>query len=349
MKLLKKLKKDNTRLLKFHHIPFLYYEYDENNQIKNVKLFPQKKHFENDIVFYLKVNIIQDYTFISLQHWIDIVHEANADFYIICDNKKLEEQILQKIHFYDLDIKFIKSCTDKSMKKLIKCISCTYWTKAAYAHLTTFYHASKHNIKKFWNIDADDTTILLSAKRAQELLKKAEQYAYDNNINISSLDMHLSKTTGNEKFWTMGITFLQYDGSFFDIFKNIKDSSWLEYFGFLKKGGGSADAFINYIGHNTKGLKINTFYNNNLYFMHWKYFYGFMFYTWQNGKLIFPFLKSLNVDSVSEFDIAKCCVDLNLDIKEDEWKTVMVEKVLNKNRLEEYIEHNKSLIIKEQA
>ncbi len=343
MGFIKKIKIKNKRLVKFNNMNFLYYEYNENNKIQKIKFFPKEKNNKDRRVYYLKVNIIQDYTFISLQHWIDIIHEENGQLYIICDNKNLEAQILKKIKFYDLDVNFIKSSKDRTMRNLIKKMSCTSWKKAAYAHMTTIYHASKHNIKKFWNIDADDTMLLLSPKRGQELLKKAEIYSLKNDVNIFSLDMHVTKCGGNNKFWTLGVAFLQYDGDLFDVCRKVKNTEWLKYFDFLKEGEGSADAFLNYIGHNTKGLKIGTFYNNNLYFIHWKYLRTLMFYAWKNGHLIFPFLKGFGVDNISQFKISSELTNLNLEIKDDEWKDTMKEKVLEMEKVESYIKYTRSL------
>lgn len=49
------------------------------------------------MVFYLKLNRQQNYTFRNLQYWIDIIDcYADSQVYIVCDNMELKRGIKEK-------------------------------------------------------------------------------------------------------------------------------------------------------------------------------------------------------------------------------------------------------------
>lgn len=338
--LFKILKIEDKRYFYVWNIPLAEFSYNkETKALKLLKILPDKiSHVDvNRPTFYLKVNCMEDYTYINLQHWIDIAHASSSNFYIICDKKNLEKNIYKKITFHDTNINIISSCKNLYMKLFVNKISGKIWKNAAYAHITTFYHAEKNHIKTFWNIDADDTTILLDSKKAAELLKRAEDYADTNGINVFSLDMHVSKTHG--KTWTLGVSYVHNEQSWLKIFSSIKNKSWVSHFkGMIKKRHASADSFITYLGETSDCVKIGTFYNDNLYFIHWKTLFGFTVYCWQNGYHKFPLLADIaDEKDLGCVPISDKCTALNMEINPNEYKEALKLSVLQIDNIKKYM------------
>ena len=335
---LRKVKIGNIRELYINNKRILTYKYDNDKKIRELTLFPKEEKINTDKpVFYLKINAVTDYTFSNLSHWIKIAEAYQADYYIICDNNSLNRALLKQNIYQYPNIKIIKSCKDKYMKNLLAKIGGKQWGRAAYAHITTFYHASKNNIKRFYNIDADDTTILLEPERAVEFLKKVEEYAHSNNINVFSLDMHQSKCNG--KSWTLGVAYVQNENNWLDIFNETKDRSWPYYDNReVTDGSYSADGYIFYLAAKAKQINVGSFYCDNLYFMHWKYVSGFKLYCWQSGKLKFPLLCSFHdLNDINSLDLSDKCSKINFDIDEKESLEIVFKKVFNVNALRKYI------------
>ena len=176
-------------------------------------------------VFYLKINRTDAFAYKCIQYWVNIVNELNADFYFICDNSKLKQEVLKRVVFKNRNIKFIKS-KRKELKSIIKNIVVKFWYNAGYAHLTTFLHAEQNNYDKFWNIDADDTLFVCEENIIAEALKSAEKYADKNNIEVFAYDMHISKL--QNKICCFGISLISKPEKWINIFKNTKDSKWQE-------------------------------------------------------------------------------------------------------------------------
>lgn len=181
----------------------------------------------NTPIFYLKVNRCDNYVFKCLQHWIDIIWQYGADFYIICDKKALKKLILTRVYFQNENVKFIKSVKKSFLRKIVKAIVSPYWENAAYAHLTTFYHAKKNNFSHFWNIDADDTMFAANADIVAKLLGDVEHYAKESGIKTFSLDMHRSRCNGRE--WNFGVSYTDNTIDWFDAITKNVNIKWQEW------------------------------------------------------------------------------------------------------------------------
>lgn len=131
------------------------------------------------MVFYLKINRNERYTFRNLQNWVNIVESIpDSQYYILCDNDNLRQAVQEQVAFGRKNVNFIKSCRSSSeLDDIVANVTEEKWRDAGYAHMTTFWHAREKQYPFFWNIDADDTCICLSAGRVCELLRMAENYA----------------------------------------------------------------------------------------------------------------------------------------------------------------------------
>lgn len=221
--------------------------------------------YVDDNVFYLKINSNKDYSFKCLQHWLDIIHEYGADFYIVCDKPEIEKSILKECVFYSPDIKFIKSIKNSTLKKIVKNIATKYWINATYAQLTTFFHSRINGIKEFWNVDADDTMILADADSVADLLKKAKCYAENNNIDAFSIDMHTSRSY--YRHWSFGVTFVRQEKDWMSLFSEVKDVSWRKEYTIYDKNM-NLDWYMTYLRNNSKA-DIRVFYAENMEYIHW--------------------------------------------------------------------------------
>lgn len=323
MLLIKRRNNYKEKFLKLFNKNILYISKDKNSKKKKYIFFPKQKIDKTKQMFYLKVNKLEKYSFLSLQHWINIIKEMNADFIIICDKKELEKQIYKKINFYDdklYNIKFIKSYS-KPFKNFINKLVDPFWVRAGNAHLTTYYHAKLNNIENFWNIDADDTTILLEPNKIAGILKDISNYANKNNISNLSLDMWRSRTAGKQ--WSFGITYTNMNIDYFDIFEKETNLNWRKYRkdGFYLKTV-SLDCYFTYC-RDVKNMKNETFYIENMYFIHWGDFLFHIFGSWfschKNNVLYFPILDNiLHNKDFSKCNIDKDCIKFDYNIKEEE-------------------------------
>jgi hypothetical protein len=294
--------------------------------IYSSKKIPLEKDKKDVPVFYLKVNRDAAYTIDCIQGWINIINEIGADFYFVCDNKMLEYKILRKCYFRNGDIKFISSI-GKPINKVANSLYTGPWENATHAHLTPFYHARKRGIKKFWNIDADDTTILLNPVKVAEVLGQVEKLSEKECISAISLDMWRSRTYG--KHWSLGVLYINDNVDFCHVFESNKDLSW------IKKVEGYDDAFnldwfFSYLKLQGK-IKIETFYIDNCYFIHWGNFIldptfsGI--YLWKDGKVIFPILKDIYKNTeMGVLDIADC-YKISVEIDEQECIDMLENKI----------------------
>lgn len=340
MKIFEKIKINivNEKLRRVKFLGITLYEYGNKKNKKFFrpaifKLFQKKEACFNkqNPVFYLKVNRDIKDTFICLQYWIDIAAETNSDFYIVCDNKDLKLKILENIKFKNENIKFIKSKVKPFFKtvkkqKLHKC-----WYRAAFAHLTVFWHIKKHKIQNCWNIDADDALFLTNTKNAIKILNTAQDYVHQNNLNALSFDFWATKT--QNRHWSFGITYIQNNK---DYFKDLKENiiNWEEYkdrtsvhnidwiFSFLKNKG---------------ILKLETFYVENLYFMHWGRFFGDMknafIVTWNNGEMLYPIWYSIFHDTRGKHTIPKNIVKFDLGINKEDCLDFAMKYLANLKRM----------------
>lgn len=294
----------------------------------NEKLKSYSDDKQNKRVFYLKVNRIKPYTFWCIQQWINIINILNADFYFICDNSELEKNILQKIQFKNKNIKFLKS-EIKRLDEYVDLITKPCWRKACYAHLTTLLHAKDNNIEQFWNIDADDTMLLMSPNKAVRMILEAEQKAKLNKINALSFDMWYSLSYGEH--WSFGISYISNKIDWFKLMNPLQNADWKQT---ISSKNYNIDWYFTYLRNN--GQNIQTFYVDNSSFIHWGNFeYDKLFSNiskWQNGKLSYPISKYLYNENFAERIIPKDCIkfDIGIEDKDAQWfiNTLLLTKYL---------------------
>ena len=327
MRILEKIKLNlingKSRIILFFGIPLVQYDTIYKNGKKNKKyylpLFRKYKSYSNnpnnakENVFYLKVNLEYNYAFVAIQHWINIVNEMDADFYFVCDKKDLLKSILQRIRFKNSNIKFIKSIRHP-LKRVIKNLTTPNWENAGYAHLTTFYHAKKLGLNHFWNIDADDTSLVAEPKKIVQILKSIQEDARKRDISITSLDMWRSRSWGKQ--WTFGISYTRNIDKFIEIFNNAK-KTWQDKYKNCDNGL-NVDWFITYLMDN-KFLNIETWYVENMYFIHWcrdgnfiSNVLGSYLCYWKQGKIVFQ------NEKLGELQISTDCKKYDFNISEED-------------------------------
>lgn len=322
------LKNGKSRLIKIMGIPIIQYDKIDNKKTYYLPLLRKENIKKEKPIFYLKINRQEDYTFICLQHWIDVVSEMNNDYFILCDNEILKRNVYKKIIFPNSNIKFIKSNRGKYLQKLVKNIATKFWKKATFAHLTTFYHAKKNSFQNFWNIDADDTLFCMNIKTLVNHLKDIEKYADSNNIASFSLDMHRSRTNGIH--WSFGITYTKMNIDWFKILEDNKDTSWQENYEKFDYEF-NLDWFFTYL-RDTKNIKNETFYINNSSFIHWGNFItniiGSGIFRWQNNRLKFPIIQNIIYDEYfGNIPICKDCIKFEGNFTDSEYKNFIIENL----------------------
>lgn len=310
-------------------------------------LSPKKLHFnilpciksnrsyscDNDFqdVFYLKVNNISNTSIQCIQHWVNIVGWMKADFYFVCDNPLLEQLIYERVHFDNKNIKFIKS-VHYPLNRIVRNLSTSFWKKATYAHLTTFYHAQKNKIRNFWNIDADDTMLLVEAPRAAEILKKAKNYADENNLSAFSLDMHTSRTHGIH--WSFGVSHIINNVKISKLLDFGKSDWYKHYLGIEPK---NLDWYMNYLKDFMPNYKVMSYCINNLLFLHDTEFFtaGWLsFMQYKNEVIEYPiFKKFYELDDIglAYIPLHKDVIKFDLNIEEKEGLDFLFDNFVNKN------------------
>ena len=276
------------------------------------------RHGGINVIFYLKINRKEKYTFSNLQHWIHIIEcIPNSCTYIICDDNNLKEAVLEQVVFTKNSFIFMESYKGCSaLDYVVSNITNDRWQNAGYAHLSTFWHAKENGYPAFWNIDADDTCICLSPHRAAEMLSEAEEYGKKNKIDLFSLDMWITRTKGYH--WTFGITYVNNSVDWFGIMrKYCRDENF--------KAGQiqNVDGYFTNLKNRTN-LKIETFYAENLKFVHYaddllRRPDGSGFFHWKEGKLILPIIRyCMGMESIGVLQIADEVVKLCMGITDNE-------------------------------
>jgi hypothetical protein len=248
---------------------------------------------KNKCAFYLKINRNEGYTIRNLRHWLEIVREFgdSVDYYIICDNQELKNKVVDEIsgEFPEIQEKFFGSIITEETSYIIKKVTNERWEMAGFAHISTFIHARDNGYDKFWNIDADDTRFCLNPIRCRELLHEAERYAIDNKVDCFSLDMHAS-LIGSGKHWSFGITYTNNALNWIQIMQRACTYN-LE----VEDACPNIDRFFRYIRNNMKEAKIESFYVENLKFIHysndffWRLSESALFH-WKEGYLTLPIM-----------------------------------------------------------
>lgn len=293
------------------------------------------------MVFYLKVNRDENYTYRNLQNWIKTLEVyPDAEIYIICDNMTVKNKIFEKVNYDHAKVYMLESTalTDEVIHLLSN--TCEKgWRKAGRAHLTTFLHAKAHCFTEFWNIDADDTFICLNAQRRAELLLVAERYAKDNSIALFSLDMWRTRYYGKE--WSFGVTYTDNSVDWMEFmtahcldeaYKQIGALNFDRYFMFLRE---------------LRVFSIETFCFENLRFIHYSddFFQRIInsgLFHWKEGYLDFPILSScINESGLTHIPIAEDVVKLDMHISDDEVSTLFFEESVDSYSLKFFVKQKK--------
>lgn len=261
-------------------------------------------------VFYLKVNLDFPFAIRCLQYWLDVISIYRGGVVIVCDKPALKKTILDRCRFKN-GLNFIESEISEQ-KHYVENIYSPRWYNAAYAHLTTFYHADKTDVQKYWNIDADDTQFCLPPEKTAEVLKNVENYAEKNSIDAFSLDMHASRTANAH--WSFGITYISDNSKIFALLKN-PDADWQS---FKKLDLYNVDWYMSYLRDKNK-IRAESFYLDEMYFIHFGFLYKFDvhlhgLYHFQNNKCYMPFYNILDNGEKLYFPIHKAGVKFSLDL-----------------------------------
>ena len=289
---------------------------------------------ELEMIFYLKVNREERYTYRNLQHWIDAISFIpDSEIIIISDKKDVNNIIMLNVDFRGMEVRFIESIKNDDVRYVVENSSVESWWKAGYAHLSTFAHASENSIKEFWNIDADDTFVCLSPERTAELLIKAKTYANDNNIACFSLDMWRTvvKRLYGTDHWTFGVTYTDNSYDWWKIMRQFACDPGVQKLRLIK----NIDCFFTFLSMQ-KDIKIESFYAENLKFIHYsddffKRPHCSGLYHFREGEILFPIIyygfgaKKRGLLKVAADDIC-----INLGITEEEQFKFMNQYAIDK-------------------
>lgn len=284
------------------------------------------------MVFYLKVNRNEKYTFRNFQRWMDVMERMpESKYYILCDNDEVKRELLEQVKFPDGDIRFLESCkTSLELNELVSNITDDRWRNAGYAHLTTFWHAKENRYPYFWNIDADDTCICLSPERVCEMLRMVEEYMEKEEIHIFSLDMWATRTRGQH--WSFGITYVNNTINWYEIMKKYCYDEELKSCQIR-----NVDGYFSCLKMCTD-LKIETYYFENLKFIH--YADDFFkrpdasgFFYWKDGHLILSILLyCFGIDRLGKLPIGKDIIRFDMNIQDEESKDSLLDYALPKEK-----------------
>lgn len=274
------------------------------------------------MVFYLKVNREERYTYRNLQHWIDTIsYYTNPSIIIVCDKESIVNNIKSTIDFKNINYSIIESSISDEINYIVQNTCVENWHRAGIAHMTTFLHAKENRYDFFWNIDADDTLICLSAQRSYELLRTAEKYSFDSKLGLLSLDMWrtvVQRIHGTEH-WTFGVTFTNANFDWMDYTKKYALDEGVKKLKLIK----NLDCYFTYLSLK-KEIKIETFYVENLKFIHYSDdFFKRLdcsgFFYWKNNKLIFPIIVyCIGAQKRGELVIADDVIKLDIKISDEE-------------------------------
>lgn len=149
-----------------------------------------------------------------------------------------------------------------------------------------------------WHIDADDTKFDLEIADICKLLKKAEEIASQQSIDIFSLDMH-STYTKNEH-WSFGIAYISNNVAPRVLHSGILNQDNYEWYSPYEDGPDrplNLDWYFTYLRDN-RILNLKTFYPDHVFFEH-----GFKHFEFSNTKYRFPYNFSFWNEGYLEFPI----------------------------------------------
>ncbi len=263
---------------------------------------------------YLKVNRTEKWALDNLRRWINISITLGYDIFVICDNDLLAEKITT-LEFSEY-VNIIKSIKSSLAQKIVKRICVPRWKNAAYAHLTTFIHSKEFEYTYFWNIDADDTYMLLPIPKIVGLMHEVENYSINNTINCFSLDMWYTRLEAND--WSFGITFTDNSVDWEQI---VLENS----VGYVTDEicHGNIDNYFFYLRSN-KSAKIETWYAENMRFVHYsddlfKRIIQAGMYHWKDGFLSSPIISGIHgLEIASNYSIPPDTVKFECGISDEE-------------------------------
>lgn len=275
--------------------------------------------------FYLKINRDEAFAYRNLERWIEVSCLSGADCYILCDNQKIKNEIIQKNILLGKTI-FISSDRNAENERIAQnVVTDEKWINVALAHMTTFWSADTYGYDYFWNIDADDTFICMSVERIEELLELCESYAEEHQIDCFSLDMWRTVTGGSH--WSFGITYINTHRKWRSIIeRHSTDSDYRNKDDYMRS---NIDWFFTYLKEVEKDLKLETFCCENLKFIH--YAGDFVdkpvdsgFYHWTAGKLTFPILiHCFGMEEFGKLDISDDIIRFQMGIRDCEARAVL--------------------------
>jgi len=275
--------------------------------------------------FYLKINSESEFSLRCFMHWVRICETLSSDIFVVCDKEQLKNTVttLLSDNGYYKPCKFIESYR-KQLRSACEDILSPNWFNAGSALLTPFVHAKEMGFSSFWNIDADDTIMFASPQVCAKILKKAEEYANEQQLDVFSLDMWYSQLCyWNIKHWSFGIVFTRMDADYFQIIERGKSLQKLlnytlthenidDYFSFLRE---------------QQMLRAETFYCENLYFEHLKNYIN----TWKSGDLSYeteqPIRWLRKIDKVG-VPIAYDAVKLDLGLSQNDSSLKIRDNIL---------------------
>lgn len=274
------------------------------------------------MIYYLKINRDENYTFRNLRRWLKVAKADNAEhIYVLCDSNELRKKVLEKIPEHMDSVEWIYSDrTRADVVEIVENLVVDKWKNAAYAHLTTFTHASSCGYSEFWNIDADDTFFCLSTERTVELLETVRDYSQNEAIMMMSLDMWRTRYVGIH--WTFGITYTNNSIDWVQIIREYLSSNKGEMLSHMKLCK-NVDSLFTYIGEMSP-YRIESFYFENLRFIHYSddmmrrwFDSGMMIY--RNGKIEFPIVAyCFELEDIGFLDISPDVIRLDMNISAQE-------------------------------
>lgn len=240
---------------------------------------------------YLKVNFLAPYVFRNVQRWVDAFESVKeVRYFLIYDGDSMKTALEKGVIFRGNMAGFISVDKAEPVEAVVSHTCRENWHKAAFMHLTPFYHAAHHGIEDFWSIDADVCYVCLSGQRIWKMLSTAADYAGEQEIDLFSLDIWQSSTKylHGKDLWTFGIAHVRGNKNVLNVLQcHLEDEV------FAKANKNHIDIYFTYLS--ICGLKISSFYFDNLQFL----LYGNDFfarpcstglYQYGKGKIMFPLL-----------------------------------------------------------
>ncbi len=305
------------------------------------------------MVFYLKVNMDEAYSYKNLQNWLYVIscygeHEA----YIVCDSLEFQKKIIDIIKIPEnVKIQFLTShiYDDLDEVETILALFKGRFVGAGRAHLLTFFHAREKHLNAFWNIDADDTWICLSPERSAEALEQVQDYAEKNHIELFSLDM-LDSRKKNLPGWTFGITYTDNKCDWIKCMLQYVNTEKRKEMWDIMQGGYAAniDTYFTFLQHFTNRI-IRTFYFENMRFVHYyrDFFerpHGSGIFHWKDKELYYPFLLYvLGEANYGRIPIGKGIARMDIGISDEESFDAMKSRAVKGDWQKHYSAGNPTL------